>query len=685
MGVTTFGMALPPPATITPLDTTSGLSSVIGGASPLSPELQAIRSSLVSWGGDGLTIVKLIDGGASLPQIRDALVNLRMTTTHPDNTQFLTPIVTAAQAALTASNAAQGLPPPPSLPDWPGHQNTWTAALDVGLPILGALAPLTGGLTGLIGAGLAGLGAAAGSGLSSYIQDEEVTPSLISAGISGLGAGLGSYYGPALAGSLGFGPAGSSGATSLAELQLLARAGVQLTQAEIQTLAQAGISATGSSLGAVAPAAVAELQFLARAGAQLTQAEIQTLAEAGIDATGAALSGTVPIALGGNAATGAAPAGTAASGAVPTEEILVRGALLPQVASTAAATIGAVAGDAAGATGSAAATAGPPPNSYTAEFTDERGVTDTWSYDRNTSEWTNLTNNPLPAAAGNVGSGTSSVVGGTLTEDVNIAVPKLVAPAVGGTLGVVPAAGPAALGSTIGAAAGAAGASAAAPAVVAAINPQTGQPQYVTNTYNTTNNPPPTPPPKAAMTPAQIASLIAGITSLFGGAAGSQGSAGAGVMPAGFSTATSARPVFSAQLPPPSLLATGSAAGPRDVARTEDEWNNYGRGPEQSFYNNVPPRPSGVVGAARGGALNDLMRGRRDGRSDHVPAMLSDGEYVVDAETVALLGNGSNKAGAKQLDRFRVALRKHKGRKLVKGKFSVRAKAPSRYMVQETR
>ena len=58
----------------------------------------------------------------------------------------------------------------------------------------------------------------------------------------------------------------------------------------------------------------------------------------------------------------------------------------------------------------------------------------------------------------------------------------------------------------------------------------------------------------------------------------------------------------------------------------------------------------------------------------------ADGEYVFDAETVALLGNGSNKAGAKLLDSFRVKVRKQKGKKLARGKFSDNAKRPEQYM-----
>lgn len=74
------------------------------------------------------------------------------------------------------------------------------------------------------------------------------------------------------------------------------------------------------------------------------------------------------------------------------------------------------------------------------------------------------------------------------------------------------------------------------------------------------------------------------------------------------------------------------------------------------------------------------VRGPGTGRSDDIPAVLSDGEYVMDAETVALLGDGSSAAGAKKLDDFRINIRKHKGRHLAKGKFSANAKRPEAYL-----
>ena len=86
------------------------------------------------------------------------------------------------------------------------------------------------------------------------------------------------------------------------------------------------------------------------------------------------------------------------------------------------------------------------------------------------------------------------------------------------------------------------------------------------------------------------------------------------------------------------------------------------------------------VAKAKGGALSYLAGGSGSGRDDTISAKLSDGEYVIDAETVALLGDGSNKAGAKQLDRMRKEIRMQKGKKLVKGAISSDAKSPLNYL-----
>lgn len=90
--------------------------------------------------------------------------------------------------------------------------------------------------------------------------------------------------------------------------------------------------------------------------------------------------------------------------------------------------------------------------------------------------------------------------------------------------------------------------------------------------------------------------------------------------------------------------------------------------------------PGQLIEKAKGGRTNFAVDGPGDGREDKIPAKLSDGEYVIDAETVAMLGNGSSKAGARKLDSFRVNIRKHKGKSLARGRFSAAAKDPRAYL-----
>lgn len=80
------------------------------------------------------------------------------------------------------------------------------------------------------------------------------------------------------------------------------------------------------------------------------------------------------------------------------------------------------------------------------------------------------------------------------------------------------------------------------------------------------------------------------------------------------------------------------------------------------------------------GGAQRLVKGPGTGRSDDIPARLSDGEYVFDAETVALLGDGSTDEGARRLDALRQKLRMHKGKQLAKGRFSSSAKNPEEYL-----
>jgi hypothetical protein len=181
---------------------------------------------------------------------------------------------------------------------------------------------------------------------------------------------------------------------------------------------------------------------------------------------------------------------------------------------------------------------------------------------------------------------------------------------------------------------------------------------------------------------------------LFGG-----GGSGAkqGTIPAGLFGGTGSS-TFNKPLPAPSMPGLAAGAGPRTAAdlggqglASTQDYYRYGYGPEQSFRSNIPAGPrntstaytgyevpfKGLENMAEGGYA---VGGPGDGRDDKIPAMLSDGEYVIDAETVAMLGNGSTKAGADALDKFRVNIRKHKGRALSKGKFSDNAKKPEQYL-----
>ena len=86
-------------------------------------------------------------------------------------------------------------------------------------------------------------------------------------------------------------------------------------------------------------------------------------------------------------------------------------------------------------------------------------------------------------------------------------------------------------------------------------------------------------------------------------------------------------------------------------------------------------------GLARGGSPR-YVSGVSPGQSDKVPAMLSDGEYVWDADTVSALGDGNNAAGAAALDKARERIRAHK-RSAPVNKIPPKARAPLSYIKKE--
>jgi len=134
----------------------------------------------------------------------------------------------------------------------------------------------------------------------------------------------------------------------------------------------------------------------------------------------------------------------------------------------------------------------------------------------------------------------------------------------------------------------------------------------------------------------------------------------------------------------------------RVQTRPDIDYFTYGTRPEVMFFEDTmsqaapvtegpvtgqaPPSEAGPFakgGLAMGGRYYE---GEGSGRDDKIPALLSDGEYVIDAETLALLGDGSPKEGARRMDQFRAKIRKHKGSALSRGRISPNAKSPDKYM-----
>lgn len=145
----------------------------------------------------------------------------------------------------------------------------------------------------------------------------------------------------------------------------------------------------------------------------------------------------------------------------------------------------------------------------------------------------------------------------------------------------------------------------------------------------------------------------------------------------------------------------GGALPKYEIKRTQlspdIDYYTYGTRPEARFFEYAqkvvePTQPpakepetgmatGGLTGYADGGSNRSrYMAGEGSGRDDKIPALLSDGEYVMDAETLALLGDGSTKEGARRMDQFRANIRKHKGRALSRGQISPNAKSPDKYM-----
>ena len=95
--------------------------------------------------------------------------------------------------------------------------------------------------------------------------------------------------------------------------------------------------------------------------------------------------------------------------------------------------------------------------------------------------------------------------------------------------------------------------------------------------------------------------------------------------------------------------------------RREAEWS-YDNEPEGfAAGGQVPSHPAGEPEFYSQGGLGTMyVQGKGDGTSDSVPAMLANNEFVIPADVVAALGNGSSEAGAGVLEKFMIEIRKHK-------------------------
>ena len=75
----------------------------------------------------------------------------------------------------------------------------------------------------------------------------------------------------------------------------------------------------------------------------------------------------------------------------------------------------------------------------------------------------------------------------------------------------------------------------------------------------------------------------------------------------------------------------------------------------------VPEHPMGQPEFySEGGAGTTYIQGRGDGTSDQIPAMVANNEFVIPADIVSALGNGSSESGASVLDQFIENIRAHK-------------------------
>lgn len=127
------------------------------------------------------------------------------------------------------------------------------------------------------------------------------------------------------------------------------------------------------------------------------------------------------------------------------------------------------------------------------------------------------------------------------------------------------------------------------------------------------------------------------------------------------------------------------------------DWYKYGEsggsmpfwsGNQLNFNNNgVPMARGGALGQSlsrtKGDGDHGYVQGAGDGMDDAIHAKLSDGEFVVNADVVSAIGNGSNRKGAERLEHMRRAVMRDRGTpRVVPKKIK---KSPLQYLAKASR
>ena len=135
---------------------------------------------------------------------------------------------------------------------------------------------------------------------------------------------------------------------------------------------------------------------------------------------------------------------------------------------------------------------------------------------------------------------------------------------------------------------------------------------------------------------------------------------------------------------PAPAMASGGSTTHYTYGKQIDPIDNMGGAPQAMKSGGLPTPVDEESGVPTIDGRNDYrmgaaVSGEGTGQSDDIPAMLADGEYVLDSDLVSMLGDGSNKAGSQILDKWREEIRGHK-RSAPVDEIPPPAKSPLEYM-----